>query len=180
MNIRKPASPSFENVIFDWDYKQYLLIGGYGSGKSYQVALKIILKLMEEKRRALVVREVFDTIYESCYHLFSEILDDMKLLTTVPSTFRKKGRSKTSLCVLALKSPLSFTFPNGSQIIFKGLDRPEKIKSINDISIVWIEEATEVKYQSYKEILGRIRSPHKSLHFILSCNPVGLENWIYN
>ncbi|MCL2710915.1 MAG: PBSX family phage terminase large subunit [Planctomycetaceae bacterium] len=180
MNITKSVSPSFENFIFDWHYKQYLLIGGYGSGKSYQVALKIILKLFQEKRRVLVVREVFGTIYESCYHLFYEILDDMELVTKEPTFFRKKGYGKSSLKVLASKSPLSFTFPNGSQIIFKGLDNPEKIKSINDVSIVWIEEAAEIKYASYKEILGRIRVPNDSLHFILSCNPVGCENWIYN
>ena len=180
MNITKSVSPSFENFIFDWHYKQYLLIGGYGSGKSYQVAFKIILKLLQEKRRCLVVREVFDTIYESCYHLIFEVLDSMELVTTIPGAFRKTGRGKAPLKVLALKSPLSFTFPNGSQIIFKGLDRPEKIKSINDVSIVWLEEATEIKYASYKEILGRIRAPGNSLHYILSCNPVGCENWIYN
>ena len=39
-----------------------------------------ILKLFQEKRRALVVREVFDTIYESCYHLIYEILDSMGLV----------------------------------------------------------------------------------------------------
>ena len=180
MKIKKTVAPCFEDIIFDWNYKQYLLIGGYGSGKSYQVAFKIILKLLEEKRRALVVREVFDTIYESCYHQFYEILDSMGLVTTMASSFRKKVRGKTPPRVLALKSPLSFTFPNGSQIIFKGLDKPEKIKSINNVSIVWIEEATEIKYASYKELLGRIRSAGVSLHYILSCNPVGCENWIYN
>jgi len=180
MNITKSVSPCFENFIFDWDYKQYLLIGGYGSGKSYQVAFKIILKLLQEKRRALVVREVFNSIYESCYHLIYEILDDMGLVTSVPSYFRKRGSRKSANKVLASKSPLSFTFPNGSQIIFKGLDNPEKIKSINNVSIVWIEEASEIKYSSYKEILGRVRAANQSLHFILSCNPVGCENWIYN
>jgi phage terminase large subunit len=173
VKITKLVSPSFENFIFDWNYKQYLLIGGYGSGKSYQVAFKIILKLLQEKRRALVVREVFGTIYESCYHLIFEILDSMDLVTKDASQAKRRK-------ALASKSPLSFTFPNGSQIIFKGLDNPEKIKSINDVSIVWIEEAAEIKYVSYKEILGRIRTPDKSLHFILSCNPVGCENWIYN
>jgi len=180
MNITKSVSPSFENFIFDWDYNRYLLIGGYGSGKSYQVAFKIILKLLEEKRRALVVREVFDTIADSCYDLIFEILDDMELVTTDSASFKKRGRGKSALKVLAAKSPLSFTFPNGSKIIFKGLDKPEKIKSINGVSIVWIEEASEIKYGAYKEILGRVRDPKASLHFILSCNPVGKENWIYN
>ena len=174
MKVTKAVSPAFEDFLFNWDYERYLLIGGYGSGKSYQIAFKIILKLLEEKRKALVIREVFDTIQESCYDLLCEILDDMGLLTTDPKEFRvKKNR------VLALRSPLRFRFPNGSQIIFKGMDKPEKVKSINGVSIVWLEECSEIKYEGYKELLGRIRTPNASMHFILSCNPIGRENWVY-
>jgi phage terminase large subunit len=174
MKITKEIAPAFEDFIFNWDYETYLLIGGYGSGKSYQIAFKLILKLLEEKRKCLVVREVFDTIQESCYSLLFEILDDMGILTEDVRTFRKK-RNK----VLALRSPLRFRFPNGSQIIFKGLDKPEKVKSINGVSIVWMEECSEIKYSAFTELLGRIRTPDDSMHFILSCNPVGRENWVY-
>ncbi|MBO5743457.1 MAG: PBSX family phage terminase large subunit [Clostridia bacterium] len=175
MKITKAVSPAFEDFLFDWDYEKYLLIGGYGSGKSYQIGFKIILKLLEEKRKALVIREVYDTIQESCYDLLSEILDDMGLLTTDPKIFRT---SKTK--VLALKSPLKFKFKNGSQIIFKGMDKPEKVKSINGVSIVWFEECSEIKFAGYKELLGRIRTPNVSMHFFLSCNPIGRENWVYS
>ena len=174
MKITKSVSPAFEDFLFNWDYERYLLIGGYGSGKSYQIGYKIILKLLEEKRKALVIREVFDTIQDSCYDLLCEILDDMGLLTTDPKEFRQKKNR-----VLALKSPLKFKFPNGSQIIFKGMDKPEKVKSINGVSIVWLEECSEIKYDGYKELLGRIRTPNVSMHFILSCNPIGRENWVY-
>lgn len=174
MKVTKKVSPAFDDYLFDWDYETYLTIGGYGSGKSYHTAFKIVLKLLEEKRKALVIREVYDTIQESCYDLFCEILEDMNMLTREPSEFKKK-RNK----VLALLSPLRFRFPNGSQIIFRGMDKPTKVKSINGVSIVWLEEASEIKYEGYKEILGRIRTPDVSMHFILSCNPVGRENWIY-
>lgn len=174
MKVVKKIGPAFDDFIFNWDYEQYLLIGGYGSGKSYHIAFKIILKLLEEKRKALVARQVFDTIYESCFDLFCEILDDMGLLVQDYNEFKKKKNK----CV-ALKSPLRIRFPNGSQIIFKGMDKPEKIKSINGVSIVWIEECSEVSPEAYKELLGRIRTPDCSMHFILSCNPVNKENWIY-
>lgn len=174
MKIVKKISPAFEDFVFNWDYEQYLLIGGYGSGKSYDIAFKIILKLLEEKRKALVVRQVFDTIYESCFDLFCEILSDMGLLVQDYNEFRKKKNR----CV-ALKSPLRIKFPNGSQIIFKGMDKPEKVKSINGVSIVWMEECSEMNPDAYKELLGRIRTPDVSMHFILSCNPVNKENWVY-
>lgn len=174
MQITKKVAPAFEDYIFNWDYDQYLLLGGYGSGKSYHTAFKIILKLLEERRKALVVRQVYDTIQESCYDLFCEILDDMGLLTSSPYEYRKNINK-----VLALKSPLRFNFHNGSKIIFKGLDKPEKVKSINNVSIVWIEECSEINFAAFEELLGRIRTPNVSMHFIMSCNPVGKENWVY-
>lgn len=175
MKITKKVSPAFEDFIFNWDYEQFLLIGGYGSGKSYHIAFKIILKLLDEKRKALVVRQVYDTIYESCYDLFCEILEEMHLLAYDFNEFKKRKNK----CV-ALKSPLRIRFPNGSQIIFKGMDKPEKVKSINGVSIVWMEECSETNPEAYKELLGRIRTPNVSMHFILSCNPVNRENWVYN
>lgn len=173
MEITKEVAERFGDFVFDWYYETYLLLGGYGSGKSYHVALKIILKLLEEKRKALVIREVYDTITESCYDLFKEILLDMDLLAMDDD--RREYKTK----VRAKKAPMEFIFPNGSRIIFKGMDKPEKVKSLNGVSIVWFEECSEIKYDGYKEMLGRIRTPNVSMHFILSCNPVGKENWVY-
>lgn len=170
--MEKSVNPRFEDFLFDWDYKTYFLFGGYGSSKSYHIALKIILKCLEEKRKVLVVREVYETIRESCFDLFVEILDSLDLLC---EETRRKNRRKVSYKT----SPMQFTFPNGSRIIFKGMDKPRKLKSINGVSIVWLEECSEIKYEGYKELLGRVRHPSLSLHFILSTNPVGEENWTY-
>lgn len=172
MTIDKEINPRFEQFLFDWDYKEYLLVGGYGSSKSYHVALKIILKLLSEKRKALVVREVYDTIRESCFDLFLEILEDLDMLEE-NSTKRKSKK------VIYKTSPMQLIFPNGSRVIFKGMDKPGKLKSINGVTIVWLEEASEIKYAGYKELKGRLRHPTLSLHFILSTNPVGTENWVY-
>lgn len=161
--IEKEVNPQFEEFLFNWDYKTYLLVGGYGSSKSYHVALKIVLKLLQEKRTALVVREVFDTIRDSCYSLFEEIITDLELDDRIKLT----------------ESPMKIRFPNGSKIIFKGMDKPAKLKSINGVTIVWIEECSEVKYDGYKELLGRLRHPTLPLHFILSTNPVSKSNWTY-
>ena len=176
MNVNMNVSNRFASFLTDWDYEQYLLLGGYGSGKSYHVATKIILKLIEEKRTALVTRQVRDTIKDSCFALFKEILSNMDLLSADTTNKTKRTDNK----VIAVSSPMEIRFPNGSRIIFKGLDNPEKIKSIHGVSIVWIEECSEIRYEAYTELLGRVREPNMSLHFILSCNPVGKENWVYN
>ena len=171
MVIDKEVNPRFENFIFDWKYKKYLCVGGYGSSKSYHIALKLILKCFEEKRKVLVVREVYDTHRDSTFSLFKEILEGMNLLADSPKEKKRK--------VMAKESPFKLTFPNGSEIIFKGMDKPEKLKSLNGVTIVWLEECSEIKYGGYKELLGRLRHPYLSLHFILSTNPVGTDNWVY-
>ncbi|WP_271810563.1 PBSX family phage terminase large subunit [Clostridium beijerinckii] len=163
MDIEKEINPRFEDYIFNWDYKYYFLVGGYGSSKSYNTAFKIILKLLEEKRTALVVREVYDTIRDSCYSLLEEIIIDMGLEDTI--------KCKTS--------PMQIRFPNGSKIIFKGMDKPAKLKSINNVSLIWIEECSEVKYAGFKELIGRLRHPKLKLHMILTTNPVSKGNWCY-
>lgn len=164
-------SPRFESYLLDWDYSTYLLIGGYGSGKSYNTALKIHLKLLQEKRTALVVRNVYDTIRDSCYKLFKEIISSMDQLDTDGG----KGRK-----IVFKVSPMEIIYPNGSSIIFRGLDKVEKVKSIHNVSIVWIEECSEIKFDAYMELIGRVRSYGNTLHFLLTCNPVGIENWVYS
>ncbi|WP_071120482.1 PBSX family phage terminase large subunit [Romboutsia timonensis] len=154
----------FEDFIFNWDYKDYFLVGGYGSSKSYHVATKILLKLQQEKRKCLVVREVYDTIRDSCYSLFEDIVVAMGL--------EDKIKFKSS--------PMKILFPNGSQIIFKGLDKPAKLKSINGVSIVWLEECSECKYAAFKELRGRLRHLTDTNHIICSTNPVEKANWTYS
>lgn len=161
--VEKEINPHFEDFLFDWNHKFYFLVGGYGSSKSYHAGLKLILKLLNEKRTALVVREVYDTLRDSTYALLSEIIVDLGL----------EGKVKTII------SPMQIRFPNGSKIIFKGMDKPEKLKSIHNVSIVWIEECSEVKYEGFKELLGRLRHPTLPLHMILSTNPVSTANWCY-
>lgn len=173
MEINRELSERFADFILDWFYKTYLCLGGYGSGKSYNVAFKIILKCLLEKRKVLVVREVYETIKDSCYDMFREQLEEMGLWADMSSKYDRKYKVRHK------ESPLQIDFPNGSRIIFRGMDKPDKVKSINGVSIVWLEECSEIKYAGYKELLGRIRTPNVSLHFILSCNPVGKENWVY-
>lgn len=163
MEVLKEVNPHFEDFLFDWDYKFYFLVGGYGSSKSYHIALKIILKLLQEKRTCLVVRDVYDTIRDSCFSLFTEICTDMNLERQVRFT----------------NSPMQMRFPNGSKILFRGLDKPGKLKSINNISLVWIEECSEIKYAGFKELLGRLRHPTLRLYMLLSTNPVSRSNWTY-
>lgn len=170
LNVNVEVNPHFEDFLFDWDYTYYLLVGGYGSSKSHHTALKLILKLMEEKHRLIVIREVYATIKDSCFDLLMSILSNMDMLAEFPT---QKNKVQYRL------SPLEFRFPNGSRIIFRGMDKPVKLKSLNDVDLAWIEEAPEVKYSGFKEVLGRLRAPGKKVRFLLTLNPTDKKNWVY-
>ncbi|MCM2674083.1 PBSX family phage terminase large subunit [Alkalicoccobacillus plakortidis] len=161
--MEKEVNPHFEDFLFDWNQKFMFLVGGYGSSKSYHVGLKVILKLLDEKRTALVVREVYDTHRDSTFALLEEIVESMDL----------------SDYIKFVSSPMQVRFPNGSKIIFKGMDKPAKLKSINNVSLIWVEEGSELKYAGYKELIGRLRHPALKLHMIASTNPIGKNNWTY-
>ncbi|QNK86288.1 PBSX family phage terminase large subunit [Sporosarcina sp. resist] len=159
----KEVNPHFDDFLFDWEQKFQFLVGGYGSSKSYHVALKLILKLLSEKQTALVVREVYDTRRDSTFSLLEEIINELVLDHKIR-------------CV---SSPMQIRFPNGSKIIFKAMDKPQKLKSIHNVSLIWLEECSEIKYEGFKELLGRLRHPSLRLHMILSTNPVGEDNWTF-
>lgn len=154
----------FWDYINDWDKRFYFVVGGYGSSKSYNTAIKLILKAVNEpNRKILVVRNVFATLKESCYDVLSEVIHMLGV--------EKKFKMTTS--------PLSIKCKNGSRFIFRGLDKPEKLKSVHGVSIIWIEEAPEVAYKGFKELNGRLRTLNQSMHIIMSQNPVSKDSWCY-
>lgn len=155
----------FVDFIFDWDHRFYFMVGGYGSSKSYNVATKLVLKaLTEPNRKILVSRAVFRTLRESCYDVLKEVICSMD----------KEHLFKFST------SPLQITHrTNGTKFIFLGLDDPAKLKSINGVSIIWMEEPPEAKYNSFKELNGRLRTLNQSMHIFMSCNPVSKNSWTF-
>lgn len=164
----------FESFVNDHNYRTYFSIGAYGSGKSHDAgAAKLITMCLEEKRLALVVRDTYKSLKESCFSMIKEILlDELDIL-------EEDTRKRKSKKVMYREHTLEFIFPNGSRIIFMGLDKPERVKSINGVSLVWFEELPEIKYSAYKEIRLRARCKGKKTHYIITCNPIDMQNWVY-
>ncbi|QWQ39278.1 PBSX family phage terminase large subunit [Gemella sp. zg-570] len=163
---RVRVNKHFRPFLEDWEHYFYVVVGGYGSSKSYNTAIKLISKAISEpNRRILVVREVYETIRESCYNLLLEVCSRLGL--------------KEGLHFKKRQSPLQITFFNGSEFIFKGCDNSQKLKSINGVSIIWVEECTEVNYESIKELIGRLRHNVQSNHIIYTSNPVSKNSWLY-
>lgn len=137
--------------------------GGAGSGKSVFVAQKIVIKALKGKRKILVIRKVARTQKESCFTVIKDVLSSLNILDK---------------CTIN-KSTLDITLPNGSVFLFKGMDDSEKIKSIANITDIWIEEATELNLDDFTQLNLRLRASVPNLQMILSFNPVSKANWCY-
>ena len=76
-------------------------------------------------------------------------------------------------------SDMYITFKNGSQILFAGLDDVEKLKSIFDITGIWIEEASEILESDFNQLDIRLRTqcPYY-LQFIITFNPISITHWL--
>ena len=153
--------------LFD-DTPTQIFYGGSSSGKSVFLAQRTVLDLMKGGRNYLIVRNVAKTIRGSVYNEIIKAISNMGL----------------SRFFTVQKSEFTITCFNGYQILFCGLDDPEKIKSITPakgvITDIWIEEATEVDYNAYKQLTKRLRGRSKvSKRLIMSFNPILQDHWIY-
>lgn len=168
-----PLTITIKKEIFNDAYLEHLqnyetrfnvYYGGAGSGKSHFVVQKMILKYLEfPNRKCLVIRKVANSLRDSIYELFKTVLSDWKLLDH---------------CEVR-DSLLNIKLPNGSTFIFKGLDDPEKIKSIANIDDIVVEECTEIDQQEFSQLSLRLRSknPYNQMHLMF--NPISKSNWVY-
>ena len=147
------------------DQSRHLVIhGGAGSGKSVFISAKILRRVCEETpHKILIVRKVATTLKDSVYAEILSRIDEWGLYKFVTIN----------------KTEKSFTFDNGNVIMCKGLDEPEKIKSIEGITSIWIEEATELNEDDYDQLVLRVRGEKVNyVQFILSFNPIDENHWI--
>jgi len=142
-----------------------ILYGGAASGKSYFAAQKIILRcLTETGHRFLIVRKVGNTLKDSVFQLLKNVISEFD----VYSEFEINKTEKTFLHL-----------PTGNEIICKGLDEPEKIKSIQGITSIWMEEATELTFDDFTQLLLRIRGEKTNyVQHIVCFNPISENHWL--
>ena len=78
------------------------------------------------------------------------------------------------------ESDYRITFPNGSQVLFTGLDEETKLLSLTNVSTVWVEEAYEVSRDLVDQLDLRMRGKAENQQIILSFNPISSQSWLYD
>lgn len=147
-----------------------VLYGGAGSGKSYFIAQKLIFQHLKTKgKNTLIVRKFANSNRTSTFPLIKQVISDWNL----SKLFKINKSDMTISCV------------NGNQIVFKGLDDVEKIKSItfenNLLTDIWIEEASEIIEDDFQQLDLRLRGFSKykiPFQIMLSFNPVSDTSWL--
>lgn len=142
-----------------------VLMGGAGSGKSFAVAQKIVMRLLgSDDLNVLVVRKVARTLRNSVHEQIKKIIEIEELKDEFTIT-------TTPLEIICKR--------NGNKVLFVGLDDPEKIKSITGITCIWIEEATELSEADFTQLNLRVRGETSSYkQIILSFNPISAYHWL--
>ena len=156
--------PKFQPLLLDYSHRWEFWVGSAGSGKSYTIAQKIIIRCCSEQIRVLVCRRYATTIRNSCFALFKEVLAKWQL----------------SRFISIRETDMTITFPNGSQIIFMGLDDEEKLLSLQNVSVIWIEEAYQVEKEKVEQLNLRMRGTADNQQLFLSWNPISKLSWLYN
>jgi phage terminase large subunit len=134
VRISESFVPSLESQ------SRYLIeCGGAGSGKTEFAARKVFYRCqVEGGHRFLILRKVRSRVRESVMEVMARVLAE----NNIKYEDRKTERA------------FSWVAPNGTtnELLFDGLDDPEKIKSIKGITSIWLEEATEFSKEDFLQI----------------------------
>ena len=164
LNIaRSLFNDAYFPYLFDYSHRYEVYYRGAGSGKSVFIAQKILCKACTSKRKVLIIRKYATTLKDSVFQLFIDQLKKWKIY---------------KFCKVNM-STYTITLPNESVLLFKGLDDPEKIKSITDITDIWTEECSELSRDEFTQLDLRLRSQAGNLQIFVSFNPVSKQNFVY-
>ena len=152
--------PEVYAPLFTSPKRKNILYGGRGSAKSHTVARYCIIRSLERPMRILCTRELQKSIAESVHQLLSSCIETMGL----SSLFNIQRDRIVGV--------------NGSEFIFAGVrQNTNEIKSMEAITICWVEEAQAMSQQSLDVLIPTIRAPGSIL--IFTFNPFKDSDPVY-
>ncbi len=165
------AQREFLEIPHDYSLDVAVYQGGYGSGKTFAGSLLgILLALKFPGIRGLVGAQTYTLVRDTTLQTYFEHLDNFGF------TEGKDYDWSSSLQKL--------TFKNGSKILFRHFDEPNKLKSLN-LGFVEIEEMSDIPYDTFKMLLGRMRQKVKkswkdfTYRIFGHTNPETCRGWVY-
>ena len=135
-------------------HRYKIAYGGRGGSKSWSIASYLALEAAKKPTRVLCCREFQASIRESVHRLLSDRIRSLGLA------------EKFDILDTAIRSKTG----SGSEFIFEGLrHNAGKIRSLEAIDKVWVEEAANVSKTSWEILIPTIRKDGSEI--IISFNP---------
>lgn len=130
--------------------------GGTRSGKTVTIMIWVVLQCLERPIKVGISRKTMPVIKATVFGDFKDVMRQIGI-------WNEDRLNKTDM---------TYTFENGSNIVFFAADLAEKLKGRKN-KITWLNEATEFQYSDYQQL--RFRSEF----MILDYNPNFSEShWI--
>lgn len=155
--------------ILKHEYRFYTFAGGRNSLKSSFISIAIITLIIKyDYANALILRKVSNTLADSVY---SQLQWAISML----------GVEEYFKCTV---TPMKIVYvPTGQTIVFRGVDKPSRLKSIKlrrgYFAVAWYEESTEFTPEEVRSVNQTILRGGNSAFWIFdSFNPpVSARNW---
>lgn len=137
------AQRQFLEIPHNYSLDVAVYQGGYGSGKTFAGALLgILLSLKFPGIRGLVGAQTYSLVRDTTLQTYFEHLESMGFVSGHDYRW--------------ISSEQKLVFYNGSEVLFRHFDEPDKLKSLN-LGFVEIEEMSDVPYDTFKMLLARMR-----------------------
>ena len=165
------AQREFLEIPHNYSLDVAVYQGGYGSGKTFSGSLLgILLALKFAGIRGIVGAQTYTLVRDTTLQTYFEHLENFGFVEG------KDYEWSSSLQKLSFK--------NGSEILFRHFDEPNKLKSLN-LGFVEIEEMSDIPYDTFKMLLGRMRQRTKkswgnfTYRIFGHTNPEMQRGWVY-
>ena len=151
--------------VFNYTGRYLFLMSGAGTGKSFVMAQRILSDLLtNDKCFWLCLRKLHVDVGRSVFEQIKEVIDRFNL-----NSYFKINETNRSI----------YSRLNRSKAQFTGANDSSRIKSIAEVTNIFIEEADEIDEEDFDLLDTRCRSmnmPYNQL--VLAFNPPEKTHWI--
>lgn len=152
------ALPEYAEELFA-RHRYKVLYGGRGAAKSWSVARALLIRASSQTTRILCTRELQTSIKDSVHQLLKDQIEALGL----PGF---------------LVTDREIRHVNGTLFLFEGLRyNVTKIKSLEGIDIVWVEEGERISAESWQVLIPTIRKAGSEIW--VTFNPDRAEDATY-
>jgi PBSX family phage terminase large subunit len=133
------------------------MIGGIGSGKSYAGSVKAFIRASERKTLGMITAPTYPMLRDATLRTFMDITDGFV------RTFHK--------------AEMTAVMVNGSEILFRSADNPDRLRGPN-LNWWFGDEAALYSKDVWPVMIGRLRADGRAGDAWLATTPKG-RNWLY-